>query len=295
MSLLTFRTLLGTIPYAAPVAFAGLGEGIGQLSGLINVGLEGMMLTGAYFALVGTTHFSGPYAVEAGFGCGIAAAVLLSIISAIFTVWLDADQVVVGTAVNLFALGLTTSLYRNSYGQSGSLISLPSLVRWGGFDALVLAFFVMLPGAWFVINRTEWGLAVRAAGDHPPACESAGFSVRRMRTGAAVVGGVFAGIGGAYLVLGTTATFSENMTAGRGFLAIALVTFGRWKPSWIALAALFLGVLDAMQYQLQATGVQVSAYLLQALPYLGALVVLSAAGTGNSAPRSLAIPLKHSE
>lgn len=295
MTILTFKSVLGTIPYAMPVAFAALGEAIGQLSGIINVGLEGMMLTGAYFALVGTSIAPGPYAVEVGLLLGTFAAVILGLVSLYFTVWLDSDQVVVGTAINLFALGLTTTLYRNTYGQSGSLISLPSLVRFAGMDALVLLFFILLPAFWFIINRTGLGLAIRAAGDNPAACEAAGFPVRRIRTIAAVIGGVLAGLGGAYLVLGTTATFSENMTAGRGFLAIALVTFGRWKPSWIAIAALFLGILDALQYQLQATGVQISAYLLQALPYLGALLVLSVAGTGGSAPRSLGIPLKRTE
>ncbi len=295
MSILSVRSIIATIPYAAPVAFAGLGESIGQLSGLINVGLEGMMLTGAYFALVGTTLFPGHFAVEAGFACGTIAAVLLAVISAIFTVWLNADQVVVGTAVNLLALGLTTTLFRDHYGQSGSLISLPSLHRTFGFDALTIAFLLLLPMSWFLVYRTGWGLAIRAAGDYPPAAESAGFSVRRLRTGAALIGGFMAGLGGAYLVLGTTATFTENMTAGRGFLAIALVTFGRWKPSWIALAALFLGLLDSLQYQLQATGIHISAYLLQSLPYLGALIVLSIAGTGSFAPKSLGIPLKSHE
>lgn len=284
--------LLITLPYAAPVAFASLGEIIGQQSGVFNIGLEGTMLAACYAALIGVQAFPGHWAIPAGFALAVVAAVVLNLFQALFTIILAADQVVVGTAVNLFALGLTSTLYRNRYGHSGSLISLPEMNSWHHIDPLIVLLILLVPATWYLLQKTSWGLALRAAGDFPKACDAAGLSVIKIRMSAALFGGILAGLGGAYLVLGTVSTFSENMTAGRGFLALTLVTFGRWKPTWTVAAAVLLGLLDSLQFQLQAGGSHIPAQLLVALPYVGALAVLVIVGTGSSAPGAMGLPYR---
>lgn len=284
--------ILITLPYAAPTAFAALGEIIGQEGGVLNIGLEGTMLTACYFALIGVESFPGPWAIAWGFGLAILTAVILNVLQGVFTVILASDQVVVGTAVNLLALGMTSSLYRGRYGHSGQLISLPQMKSWHHIDVMIVLLLILVPAVWYLLQKTAWGLALRAAGDFPKSCEAAGLSVQKLRMGAMVLGGIFAGLGGGYLVLGNVNTFSENMTAGRGFLAIALVTFGRWKPGWTTAAAVLIGLLDSLQFQLQAAGTGIPAQLLVALPYVGALIVLVVVGSGSSAPGSLGLPYR---
>jgi ABC-type uncharacterized transport system permease subunit len=251
----------------------------------VNIGLEGMMLTAAFGALIGATVFPG--SLLAGFALGILLAVLLAALSAFFTVVLASDQVVVGTAINLFALGLTGTVVRARFGSSGQLLSLPTLARFHGFDIALVGLIVAVPLIWALLQRTAWGLAVRAVGEYPKAAEAAGFSPVKIRLQAALIGGLLAGVGGAYLVLGTTGSFTENMTDGRGFVAIAMVTFGRWKPTLVFCAAMLMGYLDSLQFSLQASGVHVPEQLLLALPYVVALLVLVLAGKGALGPAAL--------
>jgi ABC-type uncharacterized transport system permease subunit len=270
--------LLAILPYAAPVAYAAVGETIGERSGVINIGLEGTMLLAAYGALIGATHISGAYAVPAGLLLACLVGIAFSLVSGLFTIVLRSDQVVVGTAINLLALGVTGTLFRAEYGHSGKLLSLPVLSRIGGFDVLLVALILVPPAAWFLLHRTAWGLAARATGEYPGAVQAAGYSVVRLRMQSAAIAGALAGLGGGYLVLGTTGGFTENMTSGRGFVAIALVTFGRLNPILVFGAALLIGYLDALQLRLQATGAPVPRELLIKLPYLVALAVLVLVG-----------------
>lgn len=270
--------VLAVLPYAAPVAYAALGETVGERSGVINIGLEGTMLLAAYGALVGATHLHGALALPAGLAFACLIGVIVSTASGLFTVVLRSDQVVVGTAINLLAIGVTGTLFRAAYGHSGQLLSLPVFPRRGGFDVVLIAMLAMVPAVWFLLHRTAWGLAVRSTGEYPKAAEAAGYSVRRLRLQASVIGGALAGLGGGYLVLGTSGGFTENMTSGRGFVAIALVTFGRLNPWLVFAAALLIGYLDALQLRLQATGAAVPRELLISLPYLVALVILVVVG-----------------
>ena len=270
--------LIAVLPYAAPVAYAALGEIVGERSGMINIGLEGTMLFAAYGGLIGATHFQGALAIPGGLILACLLGVLLTLGSGLFTVVLRADQVVVGTAINLLALGVTGTLFRAEYGRSGKLLSLPTLPRAGGFDVIVVCLVLAIPAVWFLLHRTRWGLAVRSIGEYPAAAEAAGYSVARLRMQAAAIAGALAGLGGGYLVLGTTGGFNENMTNGRGFVAIALVTFGRLNPWLVFGAALLIGYLDALQLRLQASGTLVPREALIALPYLVALVVLIVVG-----------------
>ncbi|MHB8635954.1 MAG: ABC transporter permease [Fimbriimonadaceae bacterium] len=280
--------LIAVLPYAAPVAFAALGETVGERTGVINIGLEGTMLISAYGGLFGATHCHGALALPGGLALACLLGMLLAVGSGLFTILLDADQVVVGTAINLLALGVTGTLFRAAYGRTGALLSVPVLSRVGGVDLALIALLAAVPAVWFLLHRTRWGLAARSIGEYPNAAQAAGYSVTRIRMQAAVLGGALAGLGGGYLVLGTTGGFTENMTSGRGFVAIALVTFGRQNPFLVFGAALLIGYLDALQLHLQAAGSGLPREFLLALPYAVALLVLVVAGNSRVRNRGTA-------
>lgn len=275
--------------FAAPVGLAAIGETVTQKSGVITIGLEGMMLSGAYFGMLGsyTSH-----SAWVGLSFGIAAGVVLAVVSGWFAVKLDADQVVVGAALNLLALGVTGTLFRAKFGSSGQLLSVAKVPPLWGADPVVLFMILSVPLVWALLNHTAWGLAVRAAGEMPKGAEAAGFSVDRLRLTAALFGGAFAGLAGAYLSLGIAGSFAENMTAGRGFVAIAMVTFGRWRPIFVFLSALLIGYAVSLQYALQGGSAHVPYDLLIAMPYVIALVVLILVGKGTLAPQALGKPYR---
>jgi simple sugar transport system permease protein len=275
---------------STPLILAALGEVVGQKSGVLNIGLEGMMLMGAFAGYWVAIKGNSPYlALAVGIGVGG----LLSLISAYFTVKLGSDQVVVGTAVNFLALGLTGLGYRRAFGEPSQLPAMPEFASLGPIDAVTATTLLLIPILWVAINRTKWGLALRACGEYPKAVEASGFSVHRIRMTALLIGGLLAGLAGAYLSVGVARSFAEGMTAGRGFLAIALVTFGRWHPAWTAVAALVLGYTQSLQYSLQGRpifGVQVPSQLWLALPYVAALAVLVLVGSGSASPGALGRP-----
>jgi len=274
--------------YAAPVGIAALGETIGQKSGVINIGLEGMMITSAYSAMVVTQVTNSPWA---GLVAGVLAAVLLALLQAFFTLRLAADQVVVGTAINLLGLGLTGTLYRMRYGSSGQLLSVPRIPQFAqGFDAVLIFWLVAVVALTLLLFKTKWGLVLRASGEHPPSVVASGFSPLKMRLIAILIGGALAGLAGSYLALGVAGSFAENMTSGRGFVALAMVTFGRWKPVWVFAASLLIGYADSLQFELRARGIALPPQALIALPYVLALVVLTVVGRGTAVPGSLTKP-----
>lgn len=275
---------------STPLILAAMGEVVGQRSGVLNIGLEGMMLTGSFtgFYLAERTN-----SLPIAFAGAVAVGLFLALVSGYFTVKLGADQVVVGTAINFFALGATGLAFRRVYGQAGQLDPIPAVPKVLGLDPIVLLAVALVPVAWWLIYRTRWGLALRACGEYPKAVEAAGFSVVKVRMVALAIGGALAGLAGAHLALGIAGSFAEGMTAGRGFLAIALVTFGRWQPVWAALAALLLGFTQSLQYSMQGNpilGVEVPSQLWLALPYVVALLVLVFVGTGTVTPNALGKP-----
>jgi simple sugar transport system permease protein len=279
--------LLIVLHFAAPVAFAAIGEAVGQRSGVINIGLEGMMLVAAYFAMLASMLSGSPWL---GLTAGLGAALALGLVQSFFTLRLSGDQIVVGTAVNLFAIGLTDTLYRARFGQTGRLLSVPTLPKETIYLLVVAAAYL----AW-LLARTRRGLVVRAAGENPEAVDAAGFSALGTRFWSLVVGSLFAGLGGAYLALGVAGSFAPGMSAGRGFMAIALVTFGRWRPIWVLLAALLVGYSESLQYTLQVRNLSVPGELLQAMPYLVALGVLVIVGKGSAMPAMLAVPYRRDQ
>ncbi len=283
-------TLEGTLTTATPLILAALGETIVQKSGIVNVGLEGMMLIGAFVAAEAAIATNSAV-------CGIFAAagvgILVALLFAMFVVRLAANQVVVGVVINLLALGLTGTLYRyrsHLVGAEFSTPGLPAIVF--NQSLLTLAALLAVPAVWWVLNRTRTGLELRACGEQPAAAEASGIGIAATRTSALIFGGVMAGIAGAFLSVGDVHTFGEGMTDGRGFIALAIVTSGRWNPWGCLIAALLFGFVAIFQFQLQAMGYNLPYQLFLALPYVATLAVLTFGGRWTQAPMALGRPYR---
>jgi len=256
--------LASSIQSGTSLLYGTLGELVGERAGIVNLGLEGTMLIGAAVGVAAASAADDPYAgVAAAALAGTAANLLLG-------------YVVIGRRANQLAAGLGASALIGGPFVGAVVPSLPDLdvPGIGGFDALI---WLAVPAAillWCLIFRTRWGLAVRATGEDPAAAFAAGHRPDRLQYQALALGGALGGIGGAHLSLALALSWSEGMTAGRGFIAIALVIFARWNPLWAVPSALVFGGAEALQLQLQATGVDVSPFLMTMIPYLLTLLVL---------------------
>ncbi len=288
-----------TVRTATPLGLAALGELVVERAGIINIGLEGVIIAGSFGALVGATHagIAGGYAAATLCGVGVAFAF------AIFAVWLRADQIITGTAVTLLGLGLAGTLYRAMYGASGAALTIPTsralaipilsripVVGAGLFDQPIVTyvFYLMTPCLWWWMYHTHAGLATRAVGESPSAAEAAGVRTNRVRLWSLLFGGAAGGLAGGTLVLAQAGTFAEGMSAGRGFIAIAIVVLGRWHPLGVGIAALVFGAASALQYVLQALGLNLPYQLFLAFPYLLTLVALAGVAGRVRAPAWLA-------
>lgn len=284
---------------AAPILLAALGELLVERAGVLNIGVEGMMLTGAFVAAVvaDSSGSAGVGAVAGALG-GAAAAALFAWAALV----VGTDQIIVGAAINLLALGGTGAVYRAWYGTTGAALVLPTLpgVPIPGVATIpilgpvlasqnVLVWFALalVPALAFLFRRTGLGLRLRAMGDHPQAASSLGYRVRDYKIAAVVTAGVLAGLAGSTLTLAATNTFVEGVTAGRGFVALAVVVFGRWSPWGVLFGAMTFGLVSALQFQLQAAAVAVPHQLALMLPYLVTLLFLVVFPGSGSAPRAL--------
>ncbi|MCC6764251.1 MAG: ABC transporter permease [Deltaproteobacteria bacterium] len=278
-----------------PLLFAALGELVSERAGVLNIGVEGLMLTGAFAGFLACWGTGSPLV---GMIAAAGAAMLLGALLAGWVVGLDADQVVAGAALNLLALGVTGVAYRAVFGVTGAALTVPTFepIALGGDawwlaplrqPAPVWAGLALVPLAWLVLARTRLGLALRAVGEAPEAAASLGIRVDAVRVGALLVAALLAGIGGGYLSLAYSNTFVEGMSAGRGFIALAIVVFGRWRPLGILGGALLFGAASAAQFHLQAAGMAVSYHLLLMLPYVLTLAVLAIATGTAAAPAAL--------
>jgi general nucleoside transport system permease protein len=283
---------------ATPLLFAATGETITERSGVINLGIEGIMLAGALAAAIGATTW-GPWG---GLGMAALAGMLAAAVFALLAIGARADQVITGTAVTLAMVGLTGTIYRQAYGTQGVGLSIPTFSELpipglsripvlgpGFFQQPIPTYlvFAALPLVWWVLFRTRMGLALRATGEAAAMARATGVRTTLIRSVATVIGGAFVGLGGATLVLAQVGTFAERMTAGRGFLAIAIVVLGRWHPGGIAVAALLFGLATALQFLFQALGVQAPYQLFLMLPYLLTLLALAGAVGRVRAPADL--------
>jgi simple sugar transport system permease protein len=294
--------LAATVRTAIPLALAAFGELLVERAGLINIGLEGAVLAGAFGALVGATA-SG---VWLGYVGAAAAGMLVAGLFAVFVIRMRADQIIVGTALTLLSLGATGTLYRSWYGSTGAALSIPTSTPWpiaglAHLPVLGRALFDQPPVtyltygiapalAWW-LARTHAGLALRAIGERPDAATAAGVAVDRIRTLAVLTGGALGGVAGGTLVLSQAGTFAEGMSAGRGFIAIAIVVLGRWTPWGVAGGALLFGGASALQFAFQAMGWNAPYQVFLAVPYLLTLAALAGAVGRTRGPAALGRPL----
>jgi simple sugar transport system permease protein len=289
--------LAATLRAATPLTFAALGGIISERSGVVNIGLEGMLLMGAFFGFLGADKLGSWWA---GVLCGIVAGASLALVHAFVSIHLRADQIVSGTAVNFLALGITGYFFIDVYTDQGTPgdvdytpeITIPGLSEIGFIgDAIgkmnvliwvALAFVVL---AHFLLFRTSIGLRLRSVGEHPKAADTVGISVYGVRYAAVIISGALAGIGGAYLSNGITHSFNENLSAGRGFIALAAVIIGKWRPYYAFLACLLFGFTEALALRLPGAYGEDQAWttLFRALPYIVTLVVVAGV-VGRSIP-----------
>ena len=270
---------------SAPLLLAATGELLLERAGSIQIGLEGTMLVGAWVAFVACRSGLGPWA---GLGWAAFAGLLAGLFFALFAVVRRADPILVGTVWNLLALGATAFAYRLTAGETGSVLEIRTFPRGVlGVPDAVAASFLLPVVLHFALARTRPGLRLTTAGENPEALRSLGISVVAVRTGAAAASGILGALGGAMLVLTISPTFVEGVTAGRGFLALSLVVFARWRPLGLLPAALLLGGVTALQYQLQAGGFGLPYAFFLALPGLVALAALALASTRGGAPKAL--------
>jgi ABC-type uncharacterized transport system permease subunit len=283
---------------ATPLAFAALGELIAQRSGVINLGIEGCIILGAFAAFAAGVAL-GP---SAGLVAGGLAGAMLALLFALFILRFRAQQIIAGTAITMLGLGLSATLHRimsdpsatSAHVDTLSPLSLPLLsalpVVGPAFFAqsvATYALYLLFPLAAFALFRMHAGIALRTVGEVPAAARAAGYNPGRVQLVAVTLGGMLAGIGGATLVVVNTGTFSDGMSSGRGFIAIAIVALGRWGPLGVAIGALIFGAASALQFLAQAAGWDVPYNLVLASPYVLTLVALAVFRGTRAAPASL--------
>ena len=296
------QLLASTIRNATPLVFAALGGMFSERSGVVNIGLEGLMLISAFAGVVGA-FLSGSAVVALGFA--LAAGLIFALIHALMCVTFEADQIISGTAINLLALGGTGFLMVSIFGAGGTsprvegfgevpipLLSSIPVIGPALFSQSVLVYlmYVMVPVTFFVLFRTPFGLRLRATGESPEAVDTAGVSVGRMRYYGVALSGLLASLGGIYLSMGLLSAFTENMTGGRGFIALAALIFGRWNPIGAAGAALLFGF--ALAVTIQAPQDLIPQEFLQMIPYVLTIVALAAFGGRAIAPAAIGKPYR---
>jgi ABC-type uncharacterized transport system permease subunit len=280
--------------FGAPIAYAALGGMFSEKSGVVNIGLEGMMLAGCFFGILGADKTN---SWPVGLLAAAAAGAVLGLIHAFLSVNMRADQIVGGTAINFLAVGVTGYFFIQVYGENGTISSeIPNIpdvnlrfldhippksagrdsflyVAFGHLNLMIWVLFGLVILAHIVMFRTAIGLRLRSVGEHPRAADTVGISVYATRYWAVILSGILASLGGAYLAVGYTHSFNENMTAGRGFIGLAALIFGNWRPGGAFAAALLFGFFGGLATRIQQYGYEPQV-LLQALPYVVVLVAV---------------------
>jgi ABC-type uncharacterized transport system permease subunit len=275
------QVLVGAVRSTASLLFAAQGELLAERSGVINLGTEGCMITGALAAFAVTVTTGNPLL---GVVAGALAGALPALLHALLVIKRGTNQLATGLAITFLCLGVTAaagSSYVDRSIEPLDRVPIPGLsdIPFVGpilfnHDALTYAALLLGPLLWVVLYRTRWGLILRATGERPEVTFAYGHSPDRVQLVAVVLGGALAGLGGAQLVLAYTLAWVENITLGRGFVAVAIVIFAAWKPLRATLGAFVFGVAVSLQLRLQATGVEISSFLLGMLPYVLTLLVL---------------------
>jgi simple sugar transport system permease protein len=305
--------IAATLRWATPLTFAAIGGMFSERSGVVNIGLEGMMLMGAFFGAWGADK-TGSWFL--GILIGMASGGVLAFLHAIFSIHLRADQIVSGTAVNFLALGVTGYVYNDVYGNNGTPDNLPAIpdvhlgflgnippASLGSFlensigtlNLMIWVGLALLPVAYVVMFKTTIGLRIRSVGEHPRAADTVGISVYGTRYAAVTVSGMLAALGGVFLSLGYVNAFTENMTAGRGFIALAALIFGGWRPFGAWAACLLFGFSSALAQRLPDLSASESAawpVLFQTLPYVLTLIAVAGVIGRSIAPAAIGRPYK---
>lgn len=279
-----------TVRLSTPLILAALGGMFSERSGVINIGLEGMMLAGAFTAASVTWAVGNPWL---GLLAGAAAGLAIASVHAVACVRYKADQVVTGIAINILMIGIPGFLSGALFLSSGSTPQIPKdqLIPW---TPIVMA-FAAVPIAWYALYRTPFGLRLRSVGENPEAADAAGVNVARVRYSGVLLSGILCGIGGAYLSIGQSSLFTRNMTSGRGFIALAALIFGKWRPVQTMLACLFFGLTEAVTIQMQGvvklpSGEDIPVQFIQIVPYVLTIVVLAGFIGHSRPPRALGRP-----
>jgi simple sugar transport system permease protein len=278
--------LKSSLRLSVPLVFAALGGVFSERSGVFNIGLEGLILMGAFGAALGAFHTGLPVV---GLVVGLALGALLALPLAFMAVTLGVNQIVAGIAINLFALGITSFIARVAIGETANTtllegfdpIAIPFLADipvlgpvFFRQDVLVYLMYVLVLALWLLLYRTPWGLDIRAVGHNPRAADTAGVSVVAVRYACVLGSGLLAALGGCYLVLSQVFVFSEHMSAGKGFIALAAVILGRWNPVGALLACLLFGFFDALQLRMQFGNPEVPYQIFSTLPYVVSILAL---------------------
>lgn len=303
-NIINLSLLASMIRLSTPLILAALGGMYSERGGVINIALEGIMLAGAFTAAAVTVFTASPWA---GLAAAAMAGLVVSLILAIAAIEFRADQVVVGTAINILFLGVPALVSGALFESTGSTPQLPreqTLPDWNipvieaipvvgqllsGHKPIVYIALALVPVSYYVLFRTRFGLRLRAVGENPEAADTAGVSVPRMRYAGVLLSGVLAGIGGAYLSIGQNSLFTRNMTAGRGFIALAALIFGKWHPVGAFLACLLFGLAEAISIRMQGV-VNIPVQMINIIPYVLTLIVLAGFIGRAIPPRAIGTP-----
>ena len=296
--LFTIALIWSTVRLATPLILAALGGMFSERSGVINIALEGKMLAGAFTAAAITYAADaklglGAFSPWLGLLAGIGAGMLVAAIYAVVCIRFKADQVVSGMAINILMIGVPGFLSGAFFQSSGSTPQIPRehLIPW---TPIVIAFSLVVL-TWYVLYRTPFGLRLRSVGENPGAADAAGVNVARLRYSGVLLAGALAGIGGAYLSIGQSSLFTRNMTAGRGFIALAALIFGKWRPVQTMLACLLFGFTEAVSIQMQGvvklpSGEDIPVQFIQMVPYVLTIIVLAGFIGQSRPPQALGRP-----
>ena len=293
-SILTLSLVFSTIRLATPLVWAAIGGLYSERSGVINIALEGLMLAGAFTAAAMTFYTHSPWL---GLGSAIVAAAFFALLLAVVCIRFKANEVVAGTGINILFLGLPAVLSGALFLSSGSTPQIPKdqlLPEFGQLSVVSILAVLLVALTQYVLYRTPFGLRLRSVGENPEAADAAGIRVLRMRYTGVILSGVLAGVGGAYLSIGQSSLFTRNMTAGRGFIALAALIFGKWRPVPTMLACVLFGFADALTIQMQGvaklpSGEDVPVQFIQMIPYVVTIIVLAGFIGQSRAPGALGV------
>jgi ABC-type uncharacterized transport system permease subunit len=306
---ITFLTgfLAATLRIMTPILIAALGEMITERAGILNLGIEGIMILGA-FAGFTAAYFSGSLLV--GFVFGGLAGALLGLTMGVLSIRFKANQIVAGLGLWILCQGLASFLNRRVFGFVDvrpsvdllPVISIPGLDRLPVLgetlfsqNIVVYATLLSVPLYAFIFKQTSWGLNLDAVGEHPHAADAAGLNVHRVRYIAVTFGGLMAGLGGAYMALALFGLYTDDLSTGLGWMAIAVVVFGKWRPWWIVGGAFVFGAANALQYRLQSMNFPLPYQFTLMIPFIVTLIIVVAFGRGQRGPSALAVPYERSD